>query len=208
MWMGFWPDTAIYLPWDIWVVSWVVASVWAARTVKYRSSAGQLPYRVLTFAGFCLLLAPALRHVDGRYELVGWPGLLGDRLWPYLPLAVGWAMVGAAACGFLFAWWARIYLGRLWSGTITRKEGHQVVDTGPYAIVRHPIYTGIFIAALATLVVSGTVHAAIGCVFLIAGYWLKARMEEVFLRDELGSDAYDSYRRRVPMLIPFGPKEA
>jgi protein-S-isoprenylcysteine O-methyltransferase Ste14 len=71
--------------------------------------------------------------------------------------------------------------------------------------VRHPIYTGILGAAIATVVVSGSVHVILGAVCLIVGYWLKARLEERFLRGELGADAYDSYRSRVPMLVPFGP---
>jgi protein-S-isoprenylcysteine O-methyltransferase Ste14 len=206
MWMGLWPDTAIYIPWDIWVVSWVAAAVWTARTVKRRSFSGQFLYRSLTFAGFMLLLAPILRRSSGHLKIVDWPGVLGEHLWPWPPLAIGWSMVAVAAGGFLFAWWARIYLGRLWSGSITRKEGHTVVDTGPYRIVRHPIYTGILAAAVATAVTTGTVHAVLGAVFLIVGYWMKARLEESFLREQLGADAYDSYRRRVPMLVPFGPK--
>ena len=100
-----------------------------------------------------------------------------------------WAMVWLAAAGFLFAWWARIYLGRLWSGSITRKEGHRVVDTGPYRFVRHPIYTGIIIAGIATAAVNGTLRGVIGAVLLIVGYWLKARIEERFLRSELGAQA-------------------
>lgn len=207
MWFGFWPDGAIYIPWDVWVVSWIVASVWTARTVKRRGLSGESLYRMLTLGGFVLLLAPAMRRVDGRYEFVNWPGLLGTRYWTP-PLAIGWTMVGVAAAGFLFAWWARIHLGRLWSGTITRKEGHSVVDTGPYGIVRHPIYTGIITAAVATAIVLGSLHAVLGAAGLIVGYWIKARLEERFLSQELGKDAYDSYRRRVPMLIPFGPKAA
>ena len=75
-------------------------------------------------------------------------------------------------------------------------------------IVRHPIYTGILLAAVATAVVSGTLCAILGAACLIIGYWIKARLEERFLRGELGADAYNSYRRRVPMLVPFGPTSA
>jgi protein-S-isoprenylcysteine O-methyltransferase Ste14 len=105
--------------------------------------------------------------------------------------------------GLLFTWWARIYLGRLWSGAITRKEGHYVVDTGPYALVRHPIYTGLIGATLATATAQATATAILGCIFVLAGLWLKARREEHFLSDQLDSGAYASYRRRVPMLVPF-----
>jgi protein-S-isoprenylcysteine O-methyltransferase Ste14 len=207
MWFGFWPDSAIFIPWDLWLVSWIAAALWTARTVKRRGLSGEFLYRMLTLSGFVLLLAPIIRNVNGHYEIANWPGLLGTRYW-IPPLAIGRMMVAVATAGFLFAWWARIYLGRLWSGTITRKEGHSVVDTGPYGIVRHPIYTGIITAAIATAVVSGTLHAILGAAALVVGYWIKARLEEGFLRQELGRETYDAYRRRVPMLVPFGPKAA
>lgn len=199
---GFWPDSAIYIPWDIWIVTWLAAALWANRTLKRPGVGRELPYRLLAFAGFFLLLGWGVRWNHGQLEYVPTGGFLGERFW-MPPLALGWAMVALAALGFVFAWWARIYLGRLWSGSITRKEGHRVVDTGPYAIVRHPIYTGIFAAALATTAVSGTGHAIIGTLLIIAAYWTKARLEENFLREELGAEAYDSYRRRIPMLVPF-----
>jgi protein-S-isoprenylcysteine O-methyltransferase Ste14 len=56
--------------------------------------------------------------------------------------------------------------------------------------------------------VSGTLHAILGAAALTVGYWIKARLEEGFLRQELGTETYDAYRRRVPMLVPFGPKAA
>jgi protein-S-isoprenylcysteine O-methyltransferase Ste14 len=105
--------------------------------------------------------------------------------------------------GILFAWWARIHLGRLWSGSITRKEGHHIVDTGPYGLVRHPIYTGLIAATLTTAAASATPTAIMGFIFIAIGLWLKARAEEQFLSTELGPEAYAAYQRRVPMLVPF-----
>jgi protein-S-isoprenylcysteine O-methyltransferase Ste14 len=105
----------------------------------------------------------------------------------------------------LFTWWARIHLGRFWSNAITRKEGHRVIDTGPYGLVRHPIYTGLITAMLATGVAVGTATALLGTLLIAFGLWQKARMEEGFLTKELGSDTYGSYCHRVPMLIPFLP---
>ena len=105
--------------------------------------------------------------------------------------------------GIFFAWWARIHLGRLWSGSITRKEGHHVVDTGPYRLVRHPIYTGLIGATIATATAAATVTAVVGAVLITFGMWLKARTEERFLTEELGPEAYAAYQRRVPMLVPF-----
>lgn len=105
--------------------------------------------------------------------------------------------------GLLLTWLARIHLGRLWSSAITRKERHRVVDTGPYAFMRHPIYAGIITAVFATAAIEATVTALVGAAFICSGLWLKARAEERFLMVELGPDDYRSYCRRVPMLIPF-----
>ena len=95
--------------------------------------------------------------------------------------------------------------GQLWSGTITRKADHRIVDTGPCGLVRHPIYTGILLAGLATMLAQGSLPG-IAAAVLLTGLWMKARMEEAWLRSELGAEAYDAYRRRVPMLVPFGPR--
>jgi protein-S-isoprenylcysteine O-methyltransferase Ste14 len=105
--------------------------------------------------------------------------------------------------GFAFAWWARIYLGTLWSGQVTLKPDHHIVDTGPYALVRHPIYTGILTAVLATMAAKGTLPGVAGAAIILVGVWMKARIEERWLRQELGAEAYDGYARRVPMLVPF-----
>src|SRR5262249_978786 len=116
---------------------------------------------------------------------------------------VGWSMAVLAVLGFLFTWWARIFLGRLWSGTVTRKEQHHLVDTGPYALVRHPIYTGIITATLATAMLRGTAFAFLGFALMTLRWCIKARLEENFLREQLGPEKYDAYARRVPMLVPF-----
>jgi protein-S-isoprenylcysteine O-methyltransferase Ste14 len=202
-----WPDTAIYIPWWIWAITWIIASLWANRTVKRPGIGREWVYRVLALAGFVFLLAGVGRIQDGRFSWGPWPGPLGKPLW-FAPIPIAWAFVGVAFMGFAFAWWARIHLGRLWSGSITRKEGHRIIDSGPYAIVRHPIYTGILLSGIASAIVMATPHAYIGAVLLIVAYWLKARLEERWLREELGPQDYDAYRRRVPMLVPFGPKAA
>lgn len=190
------PDAAIYVPWAVWAASWFAAAAWANRTVQTPPIGSQTAYRLVEYAGFFLLLFWVMR-TDGRFVPP-----FGRPLWS-LPDAAKWAMVGVAALGFLFCWWTRIHLGRLWSGSITRREGHRVVDSGPYAIVRHPIYTGVILAALATMAVRGTAMAVAGAALIVFGYWLKGRLEERFLRSELGSAAYDAYARKTAMLIPF-----
>ncbi|MEI9932166.1 MAG: isoprenylcysteine carboxylmethyltransferase family protein [Rhizomicrobium sp.] len=126
------------------------------------------------------------------------------RLW-YLPYQTVWPAIGLIVLGFAFSWWARVWLGTLWSGQVTVKADHRVVDTGPYGIVRHPIYTGILLAVYATMALKGTILGIAAAVLITLGLWMKARLEEGFLREELGS-GYDDYRSRVPMLMPFGPK--
>jgi protein-S-isoprenylcysteine O-methyltransferase Ste14 len=105
--------------------------------------------------------------------------------------------------GFLFTWWARLHLGRLWSGAVTRKQNHHVVDTGPYALVRHPIYTGLIEACLLSAIAAGTVISLAGFAVITFGFWLKASLEERFLMQQLGAEAYGAYRQRVPMLLPI-----
>jgi len=196
--MGYGPEIWIYLPWVAWAVSWTIASVWANRTVAGAGIARQAPYRVFTVGGFLLLLGFA----EGSEHLPEWTRLFFLPVW-IMPVSMKWLMVGLATLGLLFCWWARLHLGRLWSGRITRKEGHRVVSTGPYALVRHPIYAGILFAGLATLAIRGNLHAILGFALLALGYVMKARVEERFLRNELGAEAYDAYATRVPMLVPF-----
>jgi protein-S-isoprenylcysteine O-methyltransferase Ste14 len=105
--------------------------------------------------------------------------------------------------GFAVAWWARITLGRLWSGTVTRKVDHEIISAGPYRLVRHPIYSGLLLSVGATAALRGTMAAVLGAAAIGIGLFVKARVEERFLRSELGIEQYDGYARRVPMLVPF-----
>ena len=109
-----------------------------------------------------------------------------------------YGLIVVTLLGLLLTWLARIHLGRLWSSAITRKERHRLVDTGPYAFVRHPIYTGIITALVATAAIEATLAALVGATLICSGLWLKARAEERFLMVELGPDDYKSY-----LLIPF-----
>ena len=183
------PVRAIVEIWGVWLLSWLIAAVWTGRTAARLPVGPQFLFRVLVLAGVAVLAAGLAPHA---------PSPLWDS-----PPALGWAMVALTAAGFGFCWWARLYLGRLWSSAITRKEGHHIVDTGPYALVRHPIYTGIIVASFAAAIDQGTITGFVGVGLVVLGYWIKARMEESFLRGELGAEAYDAYARRTGMLLPF-----
>jgi protein-S-isoprenylcysteine O-methyltransferase Ste14 len=190
------PQLAINYLWAIWAATWLVAAFWSDRSAKRPGFAAELPYRLVTVVGAVLLFGIVSRSYRGALSL--WS--LGQ--------SANWVLWGLTFAGFLFSWWARLHLGRLWSGWVTKKTDHRVVDTGPYAIVRHPIYTGLILAAFSTAFLKGTAYALLGAAVMTLGFWIKARLEERFLRNELGPDTYDAYRRRVPMLVPFGPKAA
>ncbi|HEX3809217.1 MAG TPA: isoprenylcysteine carboxylmethyltransferase family protein [Rhizomicrobium sp.] len=187
------PGLVIAALWVLFALSWIAAMVWSDSASQRLGLGKEIAYRVVLVVGGVIFAIPA--H--------GYTGPM--RLW-MVDLTEAWICVGLMIVGFAFAWWARIYLGKLWSGNITTKADHRVVDRGPYAIVRHPIYTGILIAVLGTMIAKGTVAGIAGAVIITLGLWIKARLEEKFLREQLGTAAYDDYRRRVPMLMPFGPK--
>jgi protein-S-isoprenylcysteine O-methyltransferase Ste14 len=172
--------------WIVWLVLWWGAAFWSDRAVKAPPRRYELLYRALPALGGGLLFGARSEEL---------------RLW-HTPDVVAWVMVAVALAGFIFTWWARIELGRLWSSSVSRKADHHIVDTGPYRIVRHPIYTGIIVASVAAAAQRGTGEAWLGTSVMTLGWYIKARLEEGFLRDELGPDAYDAYARRVPMLVP------
>src|SRR5215472_15211550 len=165
----------------------MAASLWSSRTEKRATTRKTSIYRAAIFTGGVLMI-PWVAQVIGE-----------RRIWE-VGNDVAYGLTILMFLGLLLTWQARIHLGRLWSSAITRKERHRVVDTGPYAFVRHPIYTGIITAVLATAVAEATFTALAGTAFICSGLYLKARAEERFLMLELD---YESYCRRVPMLIPF-----
>jgi len=192
-WTATWPTQLLALIWIAWLVSWVVGSFFSGRTEKRIMTGDSLAFHLPIIVG-AVLMTPWTAQILGERPLWNF-GKGGIYLLSALTLA-----------GTLFTWWARIHLGRFWSNAITRKEGHRVIDTGPYGLVRHPIYTGLIGAMLATGIAIGTITALLGTLLITFGLWRKARMEEGFLTTELGADAYGAYCRRVPMLIPFLPQ--
>lgn len=183
------PLQAIYLLWPAWAVSWFAAGRWANAPAKRLPRRNERPHLVITALGLLLLFAPMNPWV----------------LWTSSE-TVRWLLFALAIVSFAFCWWARIEMGRLWAPLVSRTADHRIVDTGPFRLVRHPIYTGLIGAAVATAAASGHLVAVAGAALAALGFWMKARLEEKFLRQQLGAEAYDAYARRTPMLIPFGPR--
>jgi protein-S-isoprenylcysteine O-methyltransferase Ste14 len=186
------PELTLYELWGVWLVSWLVAMFWSNRTEKRAGLGAELSFRLLLWASVVLLFTSPLNgHAFAQM-----------RFWR-LADALDWTLVALTLAGLLFTWWARIHLGRLWSDWVTKKAGHHVVDTGPYRLVRHPIYLGLILAAFATAIEKGTSFALLGAGIMTLAFYTKARREERFLRAELGADAYAAYARKTAMLLPF-----
>jgi protein-S-isoprenylcysteine O-methyltransferase Ste14 len=182
---------ALGLLWGAWALYWLLSALATKQTVRRESLARRLGYVLPLIIGGVLIGA---RHAP-------WAGWLAMRLWPRSPLPprIGLALVAA---GLAFAVWARVHLGRNWSGIVTVKEGHELIRTGPYALVRHPIYTGVITAVLGTAVVSATVRAALGVLIIAVSLVAKSRVEERFMRETF-PEQYARYREEVPALVPF-----
>jgi protein-S-isoprenylcysteine O-methyltransferase Ste14 len=128
-------------------------------------------------------------------------GVLAERFLPESSW-IGWTGLGITIAGCAFAVWARVLLGRNWSAAVTVKQQHAFIRSGPYAIVRHPIYSGFLLGILGTALALGEVRGLLALALAFAGYITKACTEERFLVEQFG-DAYIGYRQKVKRLIPF-----
>ena len=127
--------------------------------------------------------------------------LLCNRFVPRGPVGFG---VGAAitAVGLLFSIRARCYLGSNWSQAVTVKENHELITSGPYALVRHPIYSGLLLGFLGSAVARGEWRGLLAVALIFIPLWFKLRLEEAWMRKKFG-ETYETYSRRVAALIPF-----
>jgi protein-S-isoprenylcysteine O-methyltransferase Ste14 len=183
------PDRFAYAAAVAWLLSWMAAAWWSKPTARARGGFGL--YGVPAVLGSLMVYGPRPSASSAA-----------PQLWNLTP-PVAWAFAGVTVAGIAFAWWARVHLGALWSARTVTKADHRIVDTGPYGLVRHPIYTGILLMALGRVGTRGDLVAAIGWALLLLGFWMKARREERFLGEQLGLAAYADYARRVKMLVPF-----
>jgi len=176
--------------WLVWLIYWAVASTATKRTVRLESVGSRLGHTLP------LLLAGWLMAVPQ----IGIP-LLEERFIPWSPI-IFWSAAALTAVGLLFSVWARVHLGGNWSGTVTVKEEHALITTGPYALVRHPIYTGILTGFLGSALALGQWRGVLALVIGIAGLWRKWRLEERWMQETFG-EVYSTYKKRVRAVIPY-----
>jgi protein-S-isoprenylcysteine O-methyltransferase Ste14 len=178
--------------WTVFILYWIFSAIGVKKSVKGGRWWRGAGLRVLVIA--TILLALRLQFfralvIDSEREVAASSALL--------------APAGTAVCilGLASAVWARVHLGRNWGQPMSLKEGHELITTGPYAFVRHPIYTGILVAMFGSLLVEGAlwlILLAVSGVYFI----YSATVEDTLMSHEF-PNLYPDYKRRTKMLIPF-----
>jgi len=177
-----------FILWLLFQVYWGASSRNSAPTKSSESRGSTVFHQVVINVAYLLLFWPA-------------PGLKGWFLPPGLPhlVAIG-TMIEAAF--ILLAVWARRHLGRNWSAAVRIGEGHELVRTGPYRLLRHPIYTAVLGMCVGTAIASSQYHALLAVAMVLMAYIRKSRLEEQILRKTFGAE-YDAYRRHTWALVPL-----
>jgi protein-S-isoprenylcysteine O-methyltransferase Ste14 len=175
--------------WFAWAAFWFFSSLSASAPKRVQNPSARLLHLAELFLAFALLTFPNLG--------LGWLGL---RI---VPRTEALFVSGAAmlVIGMGFAVWARVHLGEYWSGNVTLKPGHRLIRTGPYALVRHPIYTGLLLGFVGTAVAIDEYRGVLAVAIITEAWVRKLRLEERWLTEEFGAE-YDSYRRDVKALVP------
>jgi protein-S-isoprenylcysteine O-methyltransferase Ste14 len=165
--------------WAVFVLYWSAAAKNASPAASSESRNSRRIHEVLVNVALLLVIFP----VRPGTNIAAWAGLA-------IQTASG-----------LLGVWARRHLGAHWSGEITIKVDHKLIQSGPYRFIRHPIYTAMLGMFVGTTLLSGQLHALLGLAMVVFAYWRKIRLEEANLRQAFGP-AYDAYRRDTWVLIP------
>jgi protein-S-isoprenylcysteine O-methyltransferase Ste14 len=168
---------------------WLVGALSVPPARKTEGRAWSVLRTGLTIFVFVFLFSPSVR--------VGW---LGERFVPHNPVVAG-VGVAMTALGIGLAVWARYVLGRNWSAAVSVKHSHELIRAGPYAGIRHPIYSGVILALLGTALVIGEWRALVAIAVLALSWFVKAKKEEALLSTEFGP-AFDEHRSCTGMFLP------
>jgi protein-S-isoprenylcysteine O-methyltransferase Ste14 len=176
--------------WIAFLLYWQIKAIHTKTTQRLEPAASRL-LRVFTFLIAITLLSTTRIPLRWLY-LPLWP----SGFWPF------WLGAALTVAGILFAVWAREHLGSNWSRSVTIKQGHELITTGPYAVVRHPIYTGILAGFLGMAIAISQVRGFIVFVLIFLAFWVKLRMEEQWMRSQFG-ETYVTYARQTAALVPY-----
>jgi protein-S-isoprenylcysteine O-methyltransferase Ste14 len=182
--------TVVAGAWIAAAVVWIIAGFTTKVTVRRQSVGSRLLELAPVAVGFVLLRTN--------------PGLMAWLAVRFVPHTFEWRSLGAAVtiAGIAIAIWARFYLGPNWSATVTVKKDHQLIRSGPYGIVRHPIYSGFLLGMLGTAIYVGELRGLFAVALATWGWKMKSQHEEAFMECEFG-DEYIRYRHEVKALVPF-----
>ena len=175
--------------WILFGLYWLVSAIKRKKTKLRETLLERFGYVLPLWVAFFLLARPEAHY--------GW---LGVRFVPSGATSE-WIGVLLTAAGVAMAFWARYHLGANWSGNVTLKEGHELIRTGPYRTIRHPIYTGILVALLGTAISAGEVRALLAVAIAWLSFYIKARREESFLTQEFGP-GFAEHRQHTGMFLP------
>ena len=186
-------NTLIAVLWAVWIVVWTGAAFFVKRTKRKEPLFTKLGERVPIVAGFVLLVTAyrAPRRV---------PAALTQRFFGEGPALAVFALA-LVVLGLLVAYWARVHLGRNWSGEVIVKENHTLITSGPYRWIRHPIYSGMTVALIGTALATGAPYGFIAVGLIVFGFLVRVRLEEALMRETFPGE-YDNYSRHTARLIP------
>jgi protein-S-isoprenylcysteine O-methyltransferase Ste14 len=175
--------------WTGFFLVWLLAWLWTKRTQEHAPFGSRLLYGIPVFIGSYLMFS--------ENAPFGW---LESRVIPnnHFTEILGLSLT---AGGIAFAIWARFYLGQNWSSAVSIKVGHQLIRSGPYRWVRHPIYSGILLALGGTALARGKPVGLLAITLFWLGFWIKSSMEEGFMRKTFGQE-YEEYSRTTGALLP------
>ncbi len=180
---------AIGYTWAAVGLVWLVGLAFTKRTVRAQSPGTRLFHLGLAALGFSLL--------SDQWIKTGW---LAMRFVPEnRAIALTGLLLTIAGCAFTI--WARVTLGRNWSGRATVKDHHQLVTSGPYAVARHPIYSGLILAVVGTALADGVWRGILAILVILLALMIKMSQEELLMMQTFPA-AYPAYRQRVKALVP------
>ena len=182
-------DSIILGCWIIFLAYWLISAMRVKAIAERQSRWSALAHRIPLGCSYVLLAAWYL------------PPPMNLSVTPH----ADWARaMGAIICGLgLFVTlWARWTLAGNWSSDVTFKQGHELVKTGPYRFVRHPIYTGLLIMCLGSAIEIGMLRCWLALPLMVIAFWLKLKQEERLMLRHF-PDQYPTYQKQVKSLVPF-----
>jgi protein-S-isoprenylcysteine O-methyltransferase Ste14 len=182
---------AIALMWALWALYWSISAANVKPTAQREPASARAIHLLLMIICFALLAAP---------PRIAHTGLFG-RFIPADGTVHGLGIL-IVVSGLLLAVWARIHLGTNWSGRVSVKENHELIQSGPYRRIRHPIYTGLLLAMLGTALAIGQWRGLIAVALMGITYWRKLQLEEAVMLRTFG-EVYVRYAEHTAALIPY-----